>query len=111
MKTLLDTQTISAVGTSYSPTFQAGASESGINAVEAQQNVTDASGTTPTLDTTVQYSFDGGATWHDTTAFAQTAIVSEETISPAQIAPLYRLKYVVGGTSPVFTFTTALFAH
>lgn len=76
-------------------------------------NVTAASGTAPTLDLVVQQSYDN-VTWFETQdvlgdAFAQVTGVS----NPAQknflvVAPLLRIRAVIGGTTPSFTYTVDL---
>ena len=70
-------------------------------------NVTAASGTTPTLDITVEWSNDG-AIWFKgdpADAFTQLTIVSARVrrfVGKAQVA---RLAWVIAGTTPSFTFT------
>jgi hypothetical protein len=69
--------------------------------------VTAASGTTPTLDVTVQWSMDG-STWSPAETpdiFSQvTATTSKVKVFPVK-APNYRISYTIGGTTPSFTFT------
>ena len=70
-------------------------------------NVTAASGTTPTLDLSVEWSSDGGTTWYvadpaDTiTQFtAAGARVKRFTVKGSE----YRIRWTIGGTTPSFTF-------
>lgn len=67
-------------------------------------NVTAASGTTPTLDVSIQTSYDG-TTWRAVAAFAQKTTVSNERKSFTGIDRYIRAVYTVGGTTPSFTFT------
>lgn len=100
-----------------------------------------ASGTTPTLDVYLQTSDDGGTTFYDVAHMAQvtgtvsnaaalwaTAAVnggdgayvgnaSDASISAGAVSGLpilgrrFRIKWVVAGTSPSFTFTVTLYAN
>lgn len=70
-------------------------------------SVTAASGTTPTLDLSVEWSSDGGTTWYtadpvDTfTQITTTAArVKRFTVKGTE----YRVRWTVGGTTPSFTF-------
>lgn len=68
-------------------------------------DVTAASGTSPTLDVTVQTSRDG-ATWYTAGTFTQrTGVASEEKVFA--IDRFVRASWTVGGTSPSFTFSVA----
>ena len=81
--------------------------------VTIDPNVTAASGTSPTLDLIVQQSSDGD-TWHDTndvkgTAFAQVTAVSNPAAKSFQIkGNLLRVRAVIGGTTPSFTYVVTL---
>jgi hypothetical protein len=66
-------------------------------------NVTAASGTSPTLDVTVQCSRDG-VTWYDSGTFTQSTGVNTQR-KIFLLDRFVRAKYVVAGTSPSFTFT------
>lgn len=66
-------------------------------------NVTAASGTTPTLVVTVQESPDG-VEWAYLGAFAQQTAVGTNELSFAQVAEFVRVSWVIGGTTPSFTF-------
>lgn len=91
---------------------------------------TQASGTSPTLDVYVQQSLDGGTTFKDMAHFAQLAasaannsyvglaigasnavagVVGDATISASAVGTtpvtnVWRVKWVIAGTSPSFTF-------
>lgn len=67
-------------------------------------DVTAASGTTPTLNVTVEES-DDGTTWRTVGTFAQKTAVSNERKSFAIAADYYRVSYVIAGTTPSFTFS------
>lgn len=70
-------------------------------------NVTAASGTTPTLDLSVQWSADGTTFFAAQPADAFTQITT--TGGAAKVfdvkAAFYRLLWTIGGTTPSFTFT------
>lgn len=76
------------------------------NNLRIQLNVTATSGTTPTLAVTVQDTVDGGANWNNLTpAFTTATGITRQVINiPAPYGYLIRLNYVVGGTTPSFTF-------
>ena len=69
-------------------------------------DVTAASGTTPTLDVTVETSFDG-STWRSVAAFAQRTSVASERKSFAGCDRFVRVSYTIGGTTPSFTFSVS----
>ena len=81
--------------------------------VTIDPNVTAASGTSPTLDLIVQQSSDG-YTWHDTNdvkgaAFAQVTAVINPAAKSFQIkGNLLRIRAVIGGTTPSFTYVVTL---
>lgn len=100
-------------------------------------NVTAASGTSPTLDVIFQQSFDNGTNWVDVARFSQitgttanphyiclsvgtndrvTGAVGDNTISAgtvgvALVSPVWRVRWIIGGTSPSFTFVVDSFAN
>lgn len=70
-------------------------------------NVTAVSGTTPTLDLTVEWSTDAGATWYKAQPVdSLTQITAVGTVVKAFTpkAPHFRLVWTIGGTTPSFTF-------
>lgn len=67
-------------------------------------DVSAASGTTPTLNVTIEES-DDGTTWRTVAAFAQKTAVSAERKSFAIASDFYRVAWVIGGTTPSFTFS------
>lgn len=71
--------------------------------------VTAAAGTLPTLDVSLEWSHDDGATFHAATpadAFTQKVAVGSELLGPIDIkGDTYRLVWVIAGTAPSFTFT------
>lgn len=70
-------------------------------------DVTSASGTTPTLDLTVEWSPDGGTTWHTAQApdaFTQITAAGKVVKVFAVKGPSARIVYTIGGTTPSFTF-------
>lgn len=72
-----------------------------------QVDVSAASGTTPTLDISIQWSMDGTiwspAATPDT--FTQITAVSSAVKTFAVKAPNYRVVYAIAGTTPSFTFS------
>lgn len=80
----------------------------GDSALSLMVNVTAASGTTPTLDLSLQWSSDGGTTWHtpDTAqTFAQITATTAKVKNFAVLGDVYRIVWTVGGTTPSFTFS------
>lgn len=72
-------------------------------------DVSASSGTTPTLDVTVQWSLDGGTTWATTDgtpdAFAQITTTTSKIKRFAALAGTYRVVWTIAGTTPSFTFS------
>jgi hypothetical protein len=76
------------------------------NNVCVQVNVTAASGTTPTLDISLEWSMDGtiwtpAATPDNFTQFTGVAGFVKTFVTKG---PFYRIVYTIGGTTPSFTF-------
>jgi hypothetical protein len=69
--------------------------------------VTAASGTSPTLNVSVQESVDGGATYTNKASFAQKTGAGSETITVSPPHRDYmRINWTIGGSgSPSFTFS------
>ncbi|XXX79163.1 hypothetical protein WMF30_10355 [Sorangium sp. So ce134] len=67
-------------------------------------NVTAASGTSPTLDITLQTSKDGGS-WRTLGTFAQATAVGSESKSFSGADRYVRANADLGGTTPSFTYT------
>lgn len=84
-----------------------------------QLDVTAASGTTPTLDVTIQHSIDGGTNWFTLVAFTQKTTTGEELKTEAEVeaataeayGDCFRAIWTIGGTTPSFTFTVKAFAQ
>ncbi len=74
-------------------------------------NVTAVSGTTPTLDLSVEWSTDGGTTWFvgqpaDTFTQVTATGTAIKTFTPK--APHCRVRWTIAGTTPSFTFAVDL---
>lgn len=67
-------------------------------------DVTAASGTTPTLDVTLQTSSDN-ATWATVGTFAQKTAVSSERKAFSGLDRFVRVIWTIAGTTPSFTFS------
>lgn len=67
-------------------------------------DVTAASGTSPTLDVTVQGSKDGSTNFYTLGTFAQKTAVSNE-FKAFLTDRFVRISYVIAGTTPSFTFS------
>lgn len=84
-----------------------------------QLAVTAASGTTPTLDVTVQHSIDGGTTWFTLATFTQKTAAGSELKTESEVeaatAEVYgdciRAIWTIGGTTPSFTFSVKISAQ
>lgn len=75
------------------------------DALRAQLDVAAASGTSPTLVVIIEDSLDGGNTWNAIGTFTQKTAAGREVINiPAPFAPLLRISWTIGGTTPSFTF-------
>lgn len=73
-------------------------------------DVTAASGTTPTLDVTVEWSFDGGTTWavsDPADSFTQLTAAAVRAKQFNIKAPTYRLRWTIAGATPSFTFSVS----
>lgn len=66
-------------------------------------DITAVSGTTPTLDVTIQYSPDG-TRWFTHTAFAQKTTTDKDSKQISGLGKSMRIAYTIGGTGPSFTF-------
>lgn len=69
-------------------------------------DVTAASGTSPTLDVSIETSEDG-TTWRSLGAFAQKTAAGAERKSFAGCDRFVRPVFTIGGTTPSFTFSVA----
>lgn len=100
VKTILSSA--ARTSTSYSSMFDLGSFDEMICIV----NVTAASGTTPTLDITLQYSPDN-VNWFDDPVehFSQFYGVNNQVAKITNFGKYVRWKYTVGGDDPSFTFT------
>lgn len=67
-------------------------------------DVTAVAGTTPTLDAALQVSLDAGTSWINHTAFVQATGVTQELLQLTNIGWRWRINFVIGGTTPSFTF-------
>lgn len=68
-----------------------------------------ASGTSPTLDVTIQQSPDGSTGWTTVGSFTQMTGTGSQEIRVTPTQPYIRVAYTIAGTSPSFTFhVTAL---
>lgn len=102
-----NTVTIASAGTSNSREYRELASFSRGTFI---LDVTAASGTSPTLNVTVEGQDPISQKWHTIVTFPQqTAATGGGVITPITVNPLtfpnYRAKFVVGGTTPSFTFS------
>jgi hypothetical protein len=73
-------------------------------------SVTAVSGTTPTLDVSVEWSHDGGTTFapaETPDAFTQITATKAVVKSFVVKANTYRLVWTIGGTTPSFTFSAS----
>lgn len=75
--------------------------------LEATLTVTAASGTTPTLDVTLETSIDGGTTYDTVGAFDQKAAAGSDKHVFGPLGDKCRWKWTIAGTTPSFTFSVA----
>lgn len=67
-------------------------------------DVTAASGTTPTLNVTIQTK-DPAGNWYDLVSFTQRTAAGKEAKPVSVFGETLRIAYTVGGTTPSFTFS------
>lgn len=79
--------------------------------LEATLTVSAASGTTPTLDVTLETSIDGGTSWDTVGAFGQLTAPGSDGHVFGPLGDQCRWKWAVGGTTPSFTFSIAAEAN
>ena len=68
-------------------------------------DVTAASGTTPTLDVTIETSYDGSTGWTSLGTFTQKTAVSSQRKNFGGADRFVRASWTIGGTTPSFTFS------
>lgn len=86
----------------------------GAETLDLAVDVTAASGTTPTLDLTLEYSTDGGLTWFapdPVEAFAQIIAATSVIQRFEPKAKYYRVVWAIAGTTPSFTFAVDAFLN
>jgi hypothetical protein len=73
----------------------------------ATLSITAATGTTPTLDLTLQESLDNGTTWNNVSSFPQktTTGTHPKTFGPLSPGSICRWSWVIAGTTPSFNFS------
>ncbi|MGD9581588.1 MAG: hypothetical protein AB7V50_09465 [Vampirovibrionia bacterium] len=71
-------------------------------------DVTAVSGTTPTLDVTVQDTIDG-TNWDTVGSFTQASSAGREAIRINNFSRFMRVSYTMAGTDPDFTFSVKAF--
>lgn len=85
-----------------------GSTDKNVDTLVLFLDVTSLTGTAPTLDVSLQWSFDDGASWvaaNPAAAFAQATGVTSEILEVPIQAPAYRLVYAWGGTVTDGDFT------
>lgn len=101
----------SAARTASGDSGSVGVFDAGQN-VSLLVDVTAVSGTSPTLDLSVEWSHDDGTTWaagETADTFAQITATKTTVKSFTVKAPHYRIVWTVGGTTPSFTFSVSQF--
>lgn len=87
----------------------AAAGYAGAKTLRAQLEVTAASGTSPTLNVTIEDSLDG-VNWNIVGTFAAKTGVGREVINvTSPFADRLRVSWAIGGTTPSFTFGVLVF--
>lgn len=99
-RTDADVASAARTATGNSAAFNTGDADS----LEATLSVSAASGTTPTLDVTLETSIDDGATWDTVAAFAQKAAAGSDGHVFGPLGDKCRWKWTIAGTTPSFTF-------
>jgi hypothetical protein len=70
-------------------------------------DVTAASGTTPTLDVSIQTS-DDNTNWRTLKSFGQKTAISNEHLSSGGLDRYMRFSWAIAGTTPSFTFSVGV---
>ena len=93
---------IHGAGTGYSNTINAGEYSQALFFLETTTHA----GTSPTLNLTMQVSYDG-STWFDTTStFAQSVTENKIILASTTLGKYVRFSYTIAGTdTPAFTFS------
>ena len=99
-RTDADVASAARTATGTGTAFDVGSAES----LEAVLTVSAASGTTPTLDVSLETSIDGGTTWSTVGSFAQKTANGSEGKVFGPLGDKCRWKWTIGGTTPSFTF-------
>src|SRR4051812_7515548 len=73
--------------------------------LEATLTVSARSGTTPTLDVTLETSIDDGTTWDTVGAFSQFTNTGSDGHVFGPLGDKCRWKWTIAGTTPSFTFS------
>jgi hypothetical protein len=85
----------------------------GVEAANILLDITTATGTSPTLDVTVETSADSSlgtaATWYTLTTFTQGSGVTNQYLNfNRNLGQSIRLSWTLGGTTPSFTFSAVM---
>lgn len=108
--TFVYTEAVSVASAARTATGNSGAIEVGNRLAlrGALLTVTAASGTTPTLDLTVETSHDGSTGWAAVgTAYTQATGATTQRKSFSPLDRFIRFVWTIGGTTPSFTFSIA----
>lgn len=95
------TVTLAAAGTSYSNVYQV---DDDAQSLDALLTLSALSGTTPTLDVTIQASKDNSS-WIDIGTFTQLAATGSQRKAVGDVRSFIRFKFVLAGTTPTATAT------
>lgn len=83
-----------------------------VNVLRVQLAVTARSGTSPTLDVTIQDTVDDGTNWNTIGTFAQKTNTGTEVINiTAPFTNKIRARSVIAGTNPSFTYSVVAYAE
>lgn len=73
--------------------------------IRAQLNITAATGVTPTLNTYIEDTIDGGTTWNQVASFTQATTTGIQVMNvTTPFSDTLRIRWTTGGTTPSFTF-------
>lgn len=105
--TVLQTITVLAsAARTATGTADIGDAVASFDTVDVFIDVTAVSGTSPTMTVTYQSSVDGGTTWFDGVASTAITATGRQVLSiTSKVGSRARLSYVIGGTTPSFTFS------
>lgn len=102
-----DTKTLVTSAARTTTFTSSGVSTSNVDGVIAYVNISAVSGTSPTLNITLQDS-PNGTDWFDASTLAQATAISKQRVVLSSVGAHLRAVCTIAGTAPSFTFSIDL---